>query len=361
MLYIDSYENLPNSNDAYEQRALEFCKKWLSGDETFVLHTSGSTGTPKPIELTRAQMKASAELTGKTFDLNKGDTALVCVNIEYIAGVMMLVRGMTLGLKLVIVPPVSNPFVKYPMISQYDFDFVALVPLQIQQIIENGGIGLQKINQMKAIIVGGAAVNAALQSQIQHLSVPVFSTYGMTETVSHIAIKKLNGEHLSDEFEILDGVEIKLDERSCLSIKAPASNNEWIFTNDVVELTEDKKFKILGRYDNIINSGGVKIQLEEVEKVVLEICKKYFEELSNKRFFAWGIPDDKLGQKLVLIWETNQITKTEEKSILEKCAEKLSKFKIPKAIFLVNTFIETASGKIDKRVIAQRLLLDTNS
>jgi O-succinylbenzoic acid--CoA ligase len=98
-----------------------------------------------------------------------------------------------------------------------------------------------------------------------------------------------------------------------------------------------------------------------VEKVVLEICKKYFEGLSNKRFFAWGIPDDKLGQKLVLIWETNQITKTDEKSILEKCAEKLPKFKIPKAIFLVNTFIETASGKIDKRVIAQRLLLDTNS
>jgi O-succinylbenzoic acid--CoA ligase len=213
---------------------------------------------------------------------------------------------------------------------------------------------------MKAIIVGGAAVNAALQSQIQQLSVPVFSTYGMTETVSHIAIKRLNKESISDEFEILDGVEIKLDERSCLAIKAPASNNEWIFTNDVVELTEDKKFKILGRYDNIINSGGVKIQLEEVEKVVLEICKKYFEELSNKRFFAWGIPDDKLGQKLVLIWETNQITK-DEKSILEKCAEKLPKFKIPKAIFLVNTFIETPSGKIDKRVIAQSLLLDTNS
>jgi O-succinylbenzoic acid--CoA ligase len=141
---------------------------------------------------------------------------------------------------------------------------------------------------MKAIIVGGA-VNIALQSQIQQLSVPVFSTYGMTETVSHIAIKRLNKESISDKFEILDGVEIKLDERSCLSIKAPASNNEWIFTNDVVELTEDKKFKILGRYDNIINSGGVKIQLEEVEKVVLEICKKYFEELSNKRFFAWGL------------------------------------------------------------------------
>lgn len=361
MLYIDSYENLPNSDDAYEQQALEFCKKWLSGAGTFLLHTSGSTGTPKPIELTRAQMIASAELTGKTFGLAKGDTALVCVNIEYIAGVMMLVRGMTLGLKLVIVPPVSNPFEKYPTLAKYDFDFVALVPLQIQHIIENEGIGFQKINQMKAIIVGGAAVNASLQLLIQQLSVPVFSTYGMTETVSHIAIKRLNKESRSDEFEILDGVEIKLDERSCLAIKAPASNHEWIFTNDVVELIGDKKFKILGRYDNIINSGGVKIQLEEVEKIVLELCKVHFMELTNKRFFAWGIPDDKLGQKLVLIWETNEISAIYQKSILAKCAEKLPKFKIPKAIFLVHTFIETPSGKIDKRAIAQSLLLYPNA
>lgn len=354
MLYIHSYQELPVPQNAYEQKAIDFCKKWLSGKQAFTLHTSGSTGIPKSLDLTREQMIASAELTGKTFGLSQGDTALVCVNIDYIAGVMMLVRGMTLGLKLVIVPPAGNPFVKYPETLNVDYDFVALVPLQIQQIIEDGGVGLQKLNAMKAVIVGGAAVNLALQDQIKQLKVPTFATYGMTETVSHIAIKKLNGiPQNTDEFEVLSGVEIKTDQRSCLAIKAAASNHEWIFTNDVVELTEGKKFKIVGRYDNIINSGGVKIQLEEVEKQLLAIPNAESDDwILSKRFFAWGIPDDNLGQKLVIFVENKEVLPETKELFLKKIQENLPKYKSPKEIYFVNEFLETPTGKIDKRAVA---------
>ena len=225
-MQINNFQNLPSPTSEYEQKIIIFCQNWLAGQTEFVIKTSGSTGEPKPIVLTRNQMIASAKLTGKTFGLEVGNKALVCLNVEYIAGMMMLVRGMELGLKLTIVEPSGNPFDK---IEGQIFDFLAFVPLQMQNLVENDK-SVEILNQAKAIIIGGAAVNEVLENKLQQLEVPVYSTYGMTETVSHVAIRRINGDNRNNNFQVLEEVKIGLDERNCLNIVAEASNNALIQT-----------------------------------------------------------------------------------------------------------------------------------
>lgn len=340
---INDFNNLPIPTNDYEQKAIDFCQKWLSGQREFVLKTSGSTGEPKSIVLTRNQMIASAKLTGKTFGLQAGDKALVCLNVDYIAGTMMLVRGMELGLKLTIVEPSGNPF---QMINNQAFDFFAFVPLQMQNLLEDEK-NKTILNCAKAIIVGGAAVNQVLEKEIQNLEVPVYSTYGMTETVSHIAIKRMNGANKSNNFNVLEGVKIGLDERNCLNIVAEASNNELIQTNDIVEILNENEFKLIGRFDNIINSGGVKIQLEKVEKLIENEIKI----LSLNRFFTYGIADTKLGQKLILVVEGKEVKSEIKELFFKKIQSVLSKYEIPKDVYFVENFVETQTGKIDKKAI----------
>jgi o-succinylbenzoate---CoA ligase len=343
IMQIENFKNLPFPNSEYDQKVFDFCEKWLSGQHEFILKTSGSTGEPKPIILTRFQMEASAKLTGKTFGLNLHDKALVCLNVEYIAGIMMLVRGMVLGLELTIIEPNSNPLEN---LENHDFNFAAFVPLQLQKILENKN-QIKVLNKMKAIIVGGAAVNEVLEKEIQQLEVPVYSTYGMTETVSHIAISRLNGADKSSNFQVLEGVKIGIDERNCLNIIADASNNELVQTNDIVEIINENEFKLIGRFDNIINSGGVKIQLEKVEKAFEKI-------IPDKRFFAFGIADLVLGQKLILVIETEDL---KDKRILSESTGSLSKYEIPKQIFTIKNFSDTPTGKIDKKETIKRLNL----
>lgn len=345
---IDNFLNLPNPTSGYEQKVFDFCQKWLLQQQEFILKTSGSTGEPKPIILTRNQMIASAKLTGKTFGLEVGDQALVCLNIDYIAGIMMLVRGMELGLKLTIVEPSSNPFqnLKNPC-----FDFYAFVPLQLQNLLKNEK-NVEFLNKSKAIIVGGAAVNDILEKEIQNLYAPVYSTYGMTETVSHIAIKRLNEVNKNDNFQVLEGVIIGIDDRNCLNIIAKASNNKLIQTNDIVEITNAKEFTLIGRFDNIINSGGVKIQLEKVEKLIENEIKI----LNPSRYFVYGIPDEKLGQKLVLFVEgVTANTKLKDKFLIN-IQSVLSKYEVPKEIYFIKKFIETSTNKIDKKVVIKNHL-----
>jgi len=340
---INNFNNLPIPVTEYEQKTISFCQKWLVGQMEFIIKTSGSTGEPKLIVLTRNQMIASAKLTGKTFGLKQGDRALVCLNIEYIAGMMMLVRGMELGLKLTIVEPSGNPF---QTLTNQAFDFFAFVPLQMQNLLEKEKNKII-LNAAKAIIIGGAAVNEVLENEIQNLKVPVYSTYGMTETVSHIAIRRINGVNKSNNFQVLEGVKIGLDERNCLNIIAEASNNELIQTNDIVEILNENEFELIGRFDNIINSGGVKIQLEKVEKLIENEIKI----LNPKRYFAYGVPDDKLGQKLVLIIEGEEVNSEFKELFFKNIQLILSKYEVPKEIYFVKNFIETQTEKIDKKAI----------
>lgn len=332
----------PAPVDPYFRQAWEFCREWALGKTEFVLHTSGSTGEPKPIRLTRAQMQASARMTRLALGLREGNTALVCLNVAYIAGTMMLVRGMEIGMTLYIVPPSSQPFDSLP--DDLKFDFAAFVPLQVQTLLESEN---QRLEALKVILVGGAAIGASLHAQIRSLNVAAFSTYGMTETVSHVALQRLNGAEASPEsYELLDGIEAETDERNCLRLCGAVTNHEWIQTNDVVVFTNKRHFRILGRADNIINSGGVKIQLEKVERAFERVGKGF------QRCFAWWTPDERLGQRLVLVIETSETVDYE--SLKKDLLPWLNPYEIPKEVITVEKFSETPTGKVDKRATFAR-------
>ncbi|GAB4043559.1 AMP-binding protein [Spirosoma litoris] len=361
-------DSWPLAQTPYEEEALAFCRAWLSGQEEFTLYTSGSTGTPKPIQLTRAQMQASARLTGQTLGLQSGDTALVCLNIHYVAGVMMLVRGMELGLPLAIVEPTGNPLSDFKATDNH-FAFTALVPLQLQTILEkNDADQLAILNGMKAILVGGAATSPTLERALQVITAPVYATYGMTESVSHIALRRLNGPAASDLFTALAGVDLGTDERGCLHITSAATNFERIQTNDVVELVDPMHFRLLGRADRVINSGGVKVQPEQVEQLIHNVLGSLHSENYSGRFFVTGLADERLGQRVVVLYErgargTEHESRKNADSSLDGVTwatiqatvrEKLGPYAVPKEIIFVDQFLETPTGKVDqKATIAQ--------
>ncbi|MCU0340288.1 MAG: AMP-binding protein [Spirosomaceae bacterium] len=334
--------------DPYFREAWAFCVAWAEGQESFVLHTSGSTGTPKPICLTRAQMQASAAMTQQAIGLQKGQTALVCLNTAYIAGTMMLVRGMVIGLTMYVVPPSANPFEHLP--TEISVDFAAFVPLQLQTALD---LSLHaRLNALRTIIVGGAPVHRGLLSQIQALSVSVYSTFGMTETVSHVALQRLNGAEASETYQLLPRIEASTDERGCLRVRGPVTAQEWVQTNDLIEWIDSQHFRITGRADNIINSGGVKIQLEKVEEAIGRIWGDW------GRFFVWWQPDDTLGQKLVLVVEN--APNLDFENVKKQLKTTLSSYEIPKKIYSVEKFAETPTGKIDKHATFVRIVNQIN-
>ncbi len=340
---------LPASD--YEANALAFCQAWQSGQAEFVLHTSGSTGTPKPIVLTRTQMAASAQLTGQTFALQPGNHALVCLNIRYIAGVMMLVRGLELGLTLTIVEPSSHPLAQ--LSADTRFDFAAFVPLQLQTILAEEMDKLPLLQGMKAILIGGVATNAGLEQALQVITAPVWATYGMTETVSHIAIRRLNGAGATPYFTALSGVLLGIDDRSCLHITAPATNNQLVQTNDVVDLltaVDPNRFSLLGRADRVLNTGGVKVRPEQVEAIIEQAFRQRGHAIP--RLFVAGLPDDRLGQRVVVFVEVmNNEEWTIENEwglIRETIRQEAGPFAVPKELIRVAHFAETESGKIDR-------------
>ena len=339
---------------------IDFLTAWRAGDSQFTLQTSGSTGTPKLIMLTRAQLEASARLTGQTFGLHPGDRALVCLNTSYIAGVMMLVRGEVLGLELTIVDPSGNPLAGFDP-STTRFDFAAFVPLQLQTLLANVDasgvpVALPILNRMKAMLIGGAATSAALENALQVIESPVYATYGMTETVSHIAIRRLNGLEKSPLFTVLPGVTVGTDERGCLHITAAATNFERVQTNDVVELIADAdsvRFRLLGRADSIINTGGVKVQPEAVEAIVQQQLLQW--NLAPRLFIA-GLPDERLGQRVVLFLEHQSLPDDHWHTIVAAVREQVGPYAVPKAWVSIPAFAETATGKIDRRATISKNL-----
>jgi o-succinylbenzoate---CoA ligase len=343
MLFLDADGGSVNtdSQNEYYRKVLNFRELWNSGHSSFQIQTSGSTGTPKVIELSRQQLIDSANLTKGAFNLQAGDIAFCCLNVDYIAGMMMLVRAFEIGMDLMVVEPKSNPFegIEKHLYLLRRNAFYAFVPLQIEALLEKEEYFTQ-LNSAKTIIIGGASVNDTILEKIQTFNSPVYATYGMTETVTHIAKRRLNGIEKQDYFEVLEDVKIELDNRNCLKIYSKTTQNQWVTTNDVVELIDSNKFRIIGRADNIINSGGVKIQLEKVESEIGQILRNL---QFNHRFFTYGIDDEQLGQKLILILE-----KEKPDDDLVEAFKILSKFERPKEVFVVEQFIETPTAKIDK-------------
>ena len=301
----------------FEKPVGNFLLDWFDYKSYIEMETSGSTGAPKTISISKQAMVDSALATGDFFDLQPGNKALQCLPVKYVAGKMMLVRAMILGLDLEYVAPSSHPLEN----NEIDFDFVAMVPLQAQNSIS-------QLKKVKKLIIGGAAVNKTLEKQLLKLPTKVYETYGMTETITHIAARKL-GEKT---FTVLPYVTVSYDDRNCLVIHAPRISPEVIITNDIVELVDENQFIFLGRIDNVINSGGIKLIPEQIEqKLVGKI---------SQRFFIASKYDDELGEKVVLFIEG------EKHEIDNSIYESLDKYEKPKEIIFIPKFLDTATGKI---------------
>jgi O-succinylbenzoic acid--CoA ligase len=330
--------NVQASTD-FEKSTLSFCRDWLRGKKEFTLTTSGSTGVPKPITLRREQMEANAWRTIEALQLKAQETALICLDTKYIAGQMMLVRSFLAGMNMLTAEPVGNPFKR---INDHRVDFAAFVPLQVDAILAEGH--MQHLDEMKCAIIGGAQLSESLKRKLRDIKSLFFATYGMTETVSHIALQKLNGDDSEDSFRILGNTKISKDERGCLIIDADYLD-EKVITNDLVNIVDSSHFTWIGRIDNVINSGGVKISAESIENVVESIFEE--ENLAN-RFFVAGIPDDKLGQRVTLFVEGSFLGPQMQDHVLKQLSIRVSKFEIPKEIKFVSKFSETGSGKVNR-------------
>lgn len=317
--------------EKWERSILRFALDWLDEQKNnFQVKTSGSTGSPKIINLSRKQMKKSAQATASYLGLSKGKSALLVLPADFIAGKMMIVRALETGLDFYYYPP------RVSVIDDLDrdFDFAAFIPLQIQYAIDSGQMG--KLNRIKNSIVGGAALTPKYEKKIKQLKTRFFATYGMTETITHVAMKDLK----SDEsyFSALPGIRFSVDKNHCLQINSTRFTPATIQTNDVVELISEKAFKLKGRFDNIINSGALKIIPEELEERIQTI-------LEQEVMIAYQ-KDEKLGQKVVMLMEENKLNESE---IFEKLSGQIEKNQLPKKIFSVSQFIRTENKKINRK------------
>lgn len=303
--------------DAYERAIGEFFLDWFDKKDYIEMTTSGTTGLPKLVRLEKQAMIQSALATGDFFGLKPGDRALLCLPTQFIAGKMMLVRSLILGLDIDVISPSTEPFAY----NSKQYDFAAMVPLQVQNSID-------KLSNVKKLIIGGAKIDSALEAKLLPLNLEIYETYGMTETITHIAAKKV-GERA---FSILPNVRIETDDRGCLVIFVSSISDEPIVTNDLVKLVNEKQFVFLGRIDNVINSGGVKLIPEQIEA-------KLTGRIEN-RFFVTGIPDTVLGEKLILVIEG------EKYDFSADFFDVLGKFEKPKEIVFVPKFKENENGKL---------------
>lgn len=334
-------EDLPQVSQplTFDERTIDFCQRWLSGQQQFEIHTSGSTGTPKKIFISRQSMIASANGTIQALGLQANQTCLVCLDTSYIAGIMMLVRSLEIGMNIIAVEPCANPFEGIDPNGK--IDFTALVPYQVKAILQSP----QKIflNQLTSVLIGGAPLDHSTKLALQSCRSSFFETYGMTETISHIALMQLNGSGRSNFFTTLPGVAIRQDERGCLCIVTSYLDNE-IVTNDIVEMVDVNKFIWLGRWDNVINTGGLKVFPETIETKIEGI----FVQLNiTNWFFITGLPDERWGQAVSLIVE-GKLSEYQEEELKQILKSKLYKFEVPRSIICLPSFIRTDSGKINR-------------
>ena len=313
-----------NNDNNYKKSIGAFILEWLDDKDSISVQTSGSTGIPKLIKLQKKHIYNSAAATVSYFNLHSGIKALHCLPSEYIAGKMMLVRAMIAGWDLYSTAPGKNPLHQIDL----DFDFSAMVPYQV-----NYSMG--ELNRVKKLIVGGGAVSQDLENQLQSLNTEVYATYGMTETISHIAVRRINGINKSYLYSALPNVRFSQTEEGCLQIFAPEISREPVITNDVVNLISPSSFQLLGRIDNVINSGGVKIHPESVENKIGPFMEQSF-------FIASEI-DEILGERVILVLESGKSMDLEYFSEIFKV---LSKYEIPKKVVSTPQFVFTDTGKI---------------
>lgn len=335
----------------------DFLQEWNSPSETLLVHTSGSTGKPKPMWVEKQRMLNSAHITCDFLGLRPGDSALLCMSLDYIAGKMMVVRSIERKLRLFSVKPSGHPLSDESLTKmvEMDFDFVAMVPMQVYNTLQVPQ-ERERLSRIKHLIIGGGAIDDALAEELRSLPGAVWSTYGMTETLSHIALRRLNGEEASEWYQPFDSVGVSLNSDGCLVIDAPLVCSEPLVTNDIAEIKQQETsshssdassslktssphvlFRIKGRKDNVICSGGIKIQIEEVENLLHQHLDAPF-LLAKKK-------DEKFGEIAVLVTESGDLEGVEA-----ICRQVLPKYWVPRQYLHFDQLPMTETGK-PKRAI----------
>lgn len=326
----------------YEVAILLFCQDWLTGKQTFQLQTSGSTGTPKTIQVRRSQMESSAKATGNFFGVSPDQLLLCCLNTFMIGGKMMLVRGMEWDSQIHVVKPSSNPFSTFS--PEQRVDFAALVPLQLEACMENDS-ARKLLYQTKNLLIGGASLSLSLREKARNMPGNVYQTYGMTETVSHVALANIKKKGPL-VYEALPGVILSQSADLRLKINALITDHHWLLTNDIVEMVSPSSFVWKGRSDFTINSGGVKIQPEEAEASMHKTFQQFF---PGRQFLLVGLPDPRLGQKLALFISGEADMGSQTEYLLSALKKELPAYHCPLEVHFLEYFSETTSGKINRK------------
>jgi len=321
--------------EPFESAVFSFIADWFSNKQQFVQETSGSTGTPKKINLSREQLLSSAKATLHFLSVKPGGKALICMDPTFIAGKMMLVRALEANLKIIAVNPSANPLQSIQ--DEIEFELVAMVPYQIHCLFQDEN--LKKAKSIQHLLIGGAPLSSSLEAELIKHQINAYETFGMTETISHVALRKMGRPY----FKTLPGIKISVDDRSCLVIKADYLSENAITSNDIVELIDEKSFKWLGRWDNVINSGGIKIIPEQEEPIIATVLQ----ELGiDNRFYLGKQENAKLGKEAVLFIESENPENIPADLIHQKLKERLKPYHAPLAIITVAAFSETKNGKI---------------
>lgn len=318
--------------DSFHAQVAGFLSEWFDGSDTLQVHTSGSTGTPKQLRVEKQRMMNSAMLTVSFLQLQAEDTALLCMPLQYIAGKMVIVRALVAGLNLIPITPCGHPMQALANTP----DFAAMIPMQVfnsLQVPEEA----ERLSKIRHLIIGGGAVDNALQQRLHCFPHAVWSTYGMTETLSHVALRRLNGPEASEWYTPFTHVSLSLSADHTLIIDAPLVSPTRLQTNDIVEFNEKGQFRILGRKDNTINTGGVKVQIEQVEAALTPLLPFPFQ--------ITAAPDPKFGEHIVLL---AQASPDDTEETLRKAFSTLPAYWRPKQIIYLSQLPQTGSGKPDR-------------
>ena len=309
----------------------DFLNEWHSDAEHVTGHTSGSTGKPKEIRLLKADMKASAALTNNFFGIGKGSRLMLCLSPDYIAGKMMIVRAEEAGATLLWEKPSNRPLEHH---DGSPIDLLAVVPSQALWLADHH----ECLKGVSNMIVGGGEIPPSLRKRLAALEVNTYATYGMTETCSHVALSRISEE--AEPFNALPPVTFTTDERGCLVIDAPQFSFRRLTTNDIVRLLSPTSFYWCGRYDNVVNTGGIKVFPEEIERIIAPCI--------NRRFYITSRPSEKWGQELVLKIEGEPMAASEQASLTAQINALLTPYQRPKSIIYQAHFAETTTGKVKR-------------
>ena len=322
------------SDSIYINEVNQFLNDWFDEKDYVISKTSGTTGKPKELKLKKEYLRASARMTGNYFQFKETDNLLLSLPIFGIGGKMIIIRAIVFNCNLIVVSPQYNPLKD---LKNREIKIISLVPYQVTKIIEED---IDAFSNVQHVLIGGAPVGIKLINKLKFLNTAFFETFGMTETYSHIALKNLK---VNSFFQLLDIISIET-QNDCLLINAPHLGIQNLLTNDLIIKIDESHFEWIGRKDFVINSGGIKIQPEQIEKKL--------EEIITTSYFISKELDDNFGEIVVLIIEGLTI---EEQTIRKILLNKLLSYEMPKKIYFLKEFVYTNTHKINRLETLKRL------